>query len=326
MDFYLWKTPYAVIDGKRLYLVGKKSMVYDAKRRKIHFEKAGSEAFLLPKRNEKLDRLFGVFTRNYWKERHVLFVEGSKDHGYRVGSDPELSYSRITENVFFDGADDMKGGVKVGPLYLDTYLSFLRGNLVRVEIPAELHIDSIRKSRVKGRKGKIAVGDWQKGVIYGYRNVNCDFPELEELSPKNIGPIKINGKRFENLHNMWYSSLVWRICNRFHEYRERVRKEKEPIEPNNAFIDESYEYFLWGDDKISVTEARKRYWSLYSEKVKNTKFFLSLKSLLDKGYNLRLFGLEGRDIADISLFPYEEEMKNLGKRFGYVIVLAKLLA
>lgn len=354
MDIYVMGLVYTIVEGTRRYLINDETIVYEREGKETTFANSKKdELYLIPPGNEKLDRLLGVLEKRLWDTPFSFFCNGDRKH-IELGDDPRKVYSELSGKCIFR---DLKGrnmqNIIIGsdPSFIDlvSYLEFLKGEKKRSKSLDRLHKKSVNKVRAenkkRGKKGKIAVdklpfwtgpGDkiWPK--MYGYRNINCctSSKSFSCLSPMKLGPIKEKGLVSENLENFWQFSKVWKddldeegnIKEEFYKRRKKAFASKKATRHVPGKKGKYCEFVLWGEERLDFYEAKKKiYCKLYEKYAVKTQAFKELLDMIEGGYNIQILGYDGRDIKDISTFPYEEEMRSSEHIFGHEIVLAHLL-
>lgn len=344
---------YTIVDDERRYLINDEAVVYERGGRETTFAKSKrNNLYLIPPGNKKLDRLFGVLEKRLWDEPFPFFCEG-KRICIDMEDKPRKVYSEMASKCIFR---KIKGNmqsliVSSDPAFISfvSYSSFLKGCKVRNKLLDTQHKKSIKKvqekNKKRGKKGKIAVdklpfwkgpGDkiWPK--MYGYRNINCcsSGKAFSCLSPMKLGPIKEKGLVSENLENFWQFSKVWKedldeegnIKDEFYKRRKKAFSDKKATRHVPGKKGQYCEFVLWGEERLDFYEAKKKiYCKLYEKYATKTSAFKELLGMIEEGYNIQILGYDGRDIKDISTFPYEKELRNKEYIFGHEIVLAYLL-
>ncbi|RUP51332.1 hypothetical protein BC936DRAFT_148723 [Jimgerdemannia flammicorona] len=207
----------------------------------------------------------------------------------------------------------------------------------------------VRVDRLPPRFAKNVSKKWP--VVEGYKNVNvCSSGAgfWKELSPMLLGPIALCewgidpktdlGKvrrgvevpgQCKRMENLWQFSKVFEeevgedLWPSVEFFRRRATAWKDPKGHRHSVKGARVKYFLWGQEKLTFLEARKRiYCSVYASIVKKTKAYRELERLLNEGQNVQILGYDGYDRGNKT---WEECLNDLSRPFGHEMVLAALL-
>lgn len=223
--------------------------------------------------------------------------------------------------------------------------------------------DATKKSRARGlvrvgkHPGRFSGQGWPELVGFTRINVTSGSKGIwKQLSPFHLGPIEVSkygwnhatdpGEKVRqvempliatNVENVWQASKVWTgeenaidkiPIKEFFTRRSAVwtdpkahRHIKKGKGPNkNVPL-----YSLWGTQKLSYVEARKKiYCPIYSDLVKKTEAYKELERRVSQGENLLLIEYDGYDEVQEKK-SLSECLNDASRPFGHGLVLKCLL-